>query len=147
MKRTATAVWNGTLKEGKGNLTTQSGVLSQQLYSFATRFGEDGKAGTNPEELIAAAHAGCFTMAAGAMLNEAGFTPDSLETKATLELVKENGGFVIKSIHLDLQGHVPGIEDSQFQEIAKNAEANCPVSKALSVPITLDARLVAEKTA
>ena len=147
MKRTATAVWNGTLKEGKGNLTTQSGVLDQQLYSFATRFGEDGKAGTNPEELIAAAHAGCFTMAAGAMLNEAGFTPESLETKATLELANENGGFVIKGIHLDLQGHVSGIDEGRFQEIAEKAKANCPVSKALSIPISLDARLVAEKTA
>jgi osmotically inducible protein OsmC len=142
MKRTASAVWNGTLKEGQGHLTTQSGVLSQQMYSFNTRFGEDGKAGTNPEELIAAAHAGCFTMATGAMLNGAGFTPDSLETEATLDLQFENGGYVIKGIHLELKGRVPGVDNAKFQEIAANAEANCPVSKALSVPITMNAQLL-----
>ncbi|MCU0352485.1 MAG: OsmC family protein [Cytophagales bacterium] len=142
MKRTASAVWNGTLKEGQGHLTIQSGVLSQQMYSFNTRFGEDGKAGTNPEELIAAAHAGCFTMATGAMLNGAGFTPDSLETEATLDLQFENGGYVIKGIHLELKGRVPGVDNAKFQEIAANAEANCPVSKALSVPITMNAQLL-----
>ena len=142
MKRTASAVWHGTLKEGKGSLTTQSGVLSQQMYSFNTRFGEDGKAGTNPEELIAAAHAGCFTMATGAMLNGAGFTPDSLETEAVLDLQFENGGYVIKGIHLELKGSVPGVDDAKFQEIAANAKANCPVSKALSVPVTMNAQLL-----
>ncbi len=147
MKRTATAVWNGTLKEGKGNLTTQSGVLKQQMYSFNTRFGEDGTAGTNPEELIAAAHAGCFTMATGAMLNGEGFTPDELTTEATLDLQFENGGYVIKGIHLDLTGTVPGIDDEKFQQIANNAKANCPVSKALSVPITMNAQLNAVQSA
>lgn len=147
MKRTASAVWNGTLKEGKGSLTTQSGVLSQQMYSFNTRFGEDGTKGTNPEELIAAAHAGCFTMATGAMLNGEGFTPDELATEATLDLAFENGGYVIKSIHLDLTGTVPGIDNEKFQQIANNAKANCPVSKVLNVPITLNAQLNAVQSA
>ncbi|MDJ1483695.1 OsmC family protein [Cytophagaceae bacterium YF14B1] len=145
MKRKASAVWNGSLKEGKGNLTTQSGALKQQMYSFNTRFGEDGTVGTNPEELIAAAHAGCFTMATGATLNGEGYIPEELSTEATLDLVFENGGYTIKGIHLELTGNVPGIDNAKFQEIAQNAKANCPVSKALSVPITLTASLVAEK--
>jgi len=146
MKRTASAVWTGTLKEGKGKLSTQSGVLSEQAYSFNSRFGDDNKA-TNPEELIAAAHAGCFTMATGAMLNEAGFTPDSLETHASLEMINENGGFTIKSIHLELKGEVPGIDEAKFQEIAKKAETNCPVSKVLNTTITMNAQLLTVKTA
>ncbi len=147
MKRTASAVWNGTLKEGQGSLTTQSGVLDKQMYSFNTRFGEDGTKGTNPEELIAAAHAGCFTMATGAMLNGEGFTPDELATEAILDLQFENGGYAIKGIHLNMTGTVPGITEEKFQEIANNAKANCPVSKALSVPITLTAKLGATQSA
>ncbi len=147
MKRNATAVWNGTLKEGKGSLTTQSGAMSQQSYSFNSRFGEDGQPGTNPEELIAAAHAGCFTMATSAMLTEAGFMPESLETKATLEMIMEEGKPVVKNIHLALQGNIPNITDKKFQEIALDAKKNCPISRMINVEITMEARLLAEQTA
>ena len=136
MKRNATAVWNGTIKEGAGHLSTDSKVLDQTQYSFNSRFA-DG-IGTNPEELMAAAHAGCFTMKLSLDLTEAGFTPDTLETKATISL--DNG--VISSSHLVLKASVPGITEEQFQEIAKGAKANCPVSKAYNLEITLDASLV-----
>ncbi|ALL07131.1 peroxiredoxin [Pedobacter sp. PACM 27299] len=136
MKRNATAVWNGTIKEGAGHLSTDSKVLDQTQYSFNSRFA-DG-IGTNPEELMAAAHAGCFTMKLSLDLTEAGFTPENLETKATISL--DNG--VISSSHLVLKASVPGITDEQFQEIAKGAKANCPVSKAYNLEITLDASLV-----
>ncbi|MEJ2884150.1 OsmC family protein [Pedobacter sp. GR22-6] len=136
MKRNATAVWNGTIKEGSGHLSTDSKVLDQTQYSFNSRFA-DG-IGTNPEELMAAAHAGCFTMKLSLDLTEAGFNPTSLETKATVSL--ENG--VITSSNLVLKADIPGIEDAQFQEIAAGAKANCPVSKAYSVDISLDASLV-----
>ncbi len=136
MKRNATAVWNGTIKEGSGHLSTDSKVLDQTQYSFNSRFA-DG-IGTNPEELMAAAHAGCFTMKLSLDLTEAGFNPTSLETKATVSL--ENG--VITSSNLVLKADIPGIEDEQFQEIAAGAKANCPVSKAYSVDISLDASLV-----
>lgn len=135
MTRNATAVWNGSGKEGNGNLTTQSGVLSQTQYSFNTRFAE-GK-GTNPEELIAAAHAGCFTMKLSFILNEAGFTADNLETKC--EVTVENGA-VTKS-HLIVQGSVPGIEESKWKECVKNAEENCIISKLLNTAISSDATL------
>ncbi|TDQ11458.1 OsmC family protein [Pedobacter metabolipauper] len=136
MKRNATAIWNGTIKEGSGNLTTDSKVLDHTQYSFNSRFA-DG-IGTNPEELMAAAHAGCFTMKLSLDLTEAGFTPTSLETKGTVSL--DNG--VITSSHLELKADIPGIEEDQFQEIAAGAKANCPVSKAYSVDISLTATLV-----
>ena len=136
MKRNATAVWNGTIKEGSGHLTTGSKVLDQTQYSFNSRFAEG--IGTNPEELMAAAHAGCFTMKLSADLTEAGFNPTSLETKATVSL--DNG--VITSSHLVLQASIPGIENAQFQEIAAGAKANCPVSKAYNVDIQLEATLL-----
>jgi osmotically inducible protein OsmC len=136
MKRNATAVWNGTIKEGKGHLTTDSTVLNQTQYSFNSRFA-DG-VGTNPEELMAAAHAGCFTMKLSLDLTEAGFNPTSLETKGTVSL--DNG--VITSSNLVLKADIPGITETQFQEIAAGAKENCPVSKAYNVAITLEASLV-----
>ena len=136
MKRNATAVWNGTIKEGKGNLTTDSTVLDHTQYSFNSRFA-DG-VGTNPEELMAAAHAGCFTMKLSLDLTEAGFNPESLETKATITL--DNG--VITTSNLVLKASIPGITEEQFQEIAAGSKANCPVSKAYNLDITLEATLV-----
>ena len=124
MERTATAVWNGSLKEGKGTITTQSGVLSDAPYSFVTRF-ENGK-GTNPEELIAAAHAGCFTMALSAQLGTMNFTPQSLRTSAKLTLEKLDAGWTISKIHLDVSARVPGISASAFESAAASAKANCP---------------------
>lgn len=140
MKRFATSVWNGSGQEGDGHLTTQSATLNQAPYSFNTRFG-DGK-GTNPEELIAAAHAGCFNMALSFAISGAGFTPTSLTTLATLTMEQKNGGFTITAIHLDLKAIVPGIDAEKFAEIAAGAKANCPVSKVLNAAITLDAALI-----
>src|SRR4030095_5413014 len=125
MKRHATAVWNGSGKEGLGTLSSQSGVLKETQYSYKSRF-EQGE-GTNPEELIAAAHAGCFTMKLSFVLGEAGFTPERLETTSQVNL--ENG--VITDSHLTVKGKVPGISKEKFEECVKNAEQNCPVSKAL----------------
>ena len=144
MTRKSSAEWHGTGLEGTGSLTSTSGVLNNTPYSFTSRFkSEDGTAGTNPEELIAAAHAGCFTMATSFQLSHAGFTAIDLKTDAILNMENENGGFVIKSIHLELTGTVPGITDEKFQELAHVAKANCPVSKALSaIDITLNAKLV-----
>jgi osmotically inducible protein OsmC len=139
MERTASAVWNGSLKEGKGAITTQSGVLSDVPYSFVTRF-ENGK-GTNPEELIAAAHAGCFTMALSAQLGTMNFTPQSLRTSANLTLEKLDGGWTISKIHLDVSARVPGISASAFESAAASAKANCPVSRLLKAEITMDAHL------
>lgn len=136
MKRTATAVWNGSGKEGKGHLTTQSTTLNKTQYSFKSRF-EEG-VGTNPEELIAAAHAGCFIMKLSFVLGGAGFTPDSLECTSTVTL--EDG--TITSSKLQLKAKVPGISKEKFDECAADAKANCPVSKALKMDITLDAELV-----
>ena len=143
MIRRSSAVWNGSGKEGKGTLTSTSGVLSSTPYSFAARFeSEDGKAGTNPEELIAAAHAGCFTMALSFQLSGAGFVPDELKTEAAVKVEPSEGGFSITSIALKLEAKVPGISQEQFTELANAAKAGCPVSKALiSVEITLDAKL------
>ena len=144
MLRTGQAVWRGTGKDGSGNLTTPSGVLSSQPYSFKLRFvDEDGVKGTNPEELIAAAHAGCFTMALSFQLSNAGFVPEELNTDAHLTLEKQDIGFTITGIVLKLQGTVPGISAEQFAELAAGAKAGCPVSRALAaVPITLEATLV-----
>jgi len=139
MERTASAVWNGSLKEGKGTITTQSGVLSDAPYSFVTRF-ENGK-GTNPEELIAAAHAGCFTMALSAQLGTMNFTPQSLRTSAKLTLEKLDVGWTISKIHLDVSARVPGISASAFESAAASAKANCPVSRLLKTEITMDAHL------
>ncbi|MBC8052411.1 MAG: OsmC family protein [Sphingobacteriaceae bacterium] len=144
MIRKSSAVWNGTGKEGTGTLTSTSGVLSATPYSFAARFeSEDGKAGTNPEELIAAAHAGCFTMALSFQLAGAGFTPTELKTEAAVKVEPVEGGFSITSIQLNLTGSVPGISEEQFLQLANAAKEGCPVSKALSaVAISLDAKLV-----
>jgi osmotically inducible protein OsmC len=136
MKRTATAVWNGSGKDGKGNMTTQSTTLNKTQYSYKSRF-EEG-VGTNPEELIAAAHAGCFAMKLSFVLGGAGFTPDSLEVTSTVSL--EDG--TITSSHLVLKASIPGISEEKFKECAEDAKANCPVSKVLNAAITLDASLV-----
>jgi osmotically inducible protein OsmC len=141
MKRTASAIWLGDLKRGKGSLTTQSGALKETPYSFTTRF-ENG-IGTNPEELIAAAHAGCFTMALSAFLGRAGFTPEKLSTQATLSLEQLQGNWTITSIHLDTSARIPGIGREKFEEIAADAKANCPVSRVLNATITLNAKLEA----
>jgi len=139
MKRTASAIWTGDLKQGKGSLTTQSGVLKETPYSFSTRF-EQGT-GTNPEELIAAGHAGCFTMATAAFLGRAGFTPEKLSTQAALTLEQVEGNWTITAIHLEMTAKVPKIDKQKFDEIAADAKANCPVSRLLNAKITLSAKL------
>ncbi len=139
MKRTASAVWHGDLKQGKGTLSTQSGTLKETPYSFTARF-ENG-AGTNPEELIAAAHAGCFTMATTASLGRAGFVPEKLSTEATLTMEQVDGQWTITRIDLALTARVPGIEPQKFDDIAADAKANCPVSRVLNAEVTLDAKL------
>lgn len=139
MKRTASAAWSGDLKQGKGSVTTQSGLLKDTNYSFTTRF-ENG-AGTNPEELIAAAHAACFTMATAAALGRAGFTPDKLATNASLTLEQVSGNWTITTVDLQMTAKVPGIDAKKFQEIAADAKANCPVSRVLNAKISLDAKL------
>jgi len=139
MERTASAVWNGSLKEGKGTISTQSGTLSDSPYSFITRF-ENGK-GTNPEELIAAAHAGCFTMALCAQLGTMNFTPQTLRTNVKLTLEKLEAGWTISKIHLDVSARIPGISAEAFQSAAATAKANCPVSRLLKAEITMDAHL------
>jgi len=139
MKRNAKAVWKGGLKGGKGTISTDSGVLSETQYSFNTRF-EEGK-GTNPEELIAAAHAGCFSMALSAQLEDAGLTAESIRTTASVRLDKTDAGFAITSVHLDVAARVPGADRQAFETAAQNAKAGCPVSKVLNAEITMDARL------
>jgi osmotically inducible protein OsmC len=139
MKRKASAVWNGGLRDGKGTMSTDSGVLRDTQYSFATRF-ENG-AGTNPEELIAAAHAGCFSMALSAQLAEAGMEPERIATTATVTLEKSGDGFAITAVHLDLKARVPGAQRQAFEGAANNAKAGCPVSKVLNAQITLNAEL------
>ena len=139
MKRTASAVWNGTLKEGKGVISSQSGVLSDTPYSFAMRFGEER--GTNPEELIAAAHAGCFSMALSAGLGKAGFEPVRIKTQALLDLENVEGSWKITTIRLETTARIPKITPSQFETIAQDAKVNCPVSQVLKANITLVAKL------
>jgi osmotically inducible protein OsmC len=139
MNRTASAVWHGGLKDGKGTISTESGVLSETQYSFSTRF-ENGK-GTNPEELIAAAHAGCFTMALSAELGKASITPESLTTKATLTMEKTDAGFTVTKIHLETKAKIPGANTAAFDTAAKTAKANCPISRLLKAEITLDVKL------
>ena len=135
MKRTATAVWNGSGKEGTGKLTTQSSTLQQTQYSYKSRF-EEGT-GTNPEELVAAAHAGCFSMKLSFILGAAGFEPESIETSAAINF--ENG--VLTNSHLTVKAKVPGITAEKFKECAEEAKASCPISKALSISISMDASL------
>ena len=137
MKRTAKAHWQGNLKEGKGTLTTPSGILNNTNYSFKTRF-EEGEAGTNPEELLAAAHAGCFTMAVGAMLTAKGLTSKSLDTEAIVTME----GLAVTGVHLVISGSVDGITADEFVTITKDAEKNCIISKVLSVPITSEATFI-----
>ena len=137
MIRTAEAHWQGSLKEGKWTISTQSGILNKTNYSFKTRF-EDGETGTNPEELLAAAHAGCFTMQVAALITNKGFLPNSLHTIATLTME----GLYIKSIHLSITGSIPGIKAEEFIAITKDAEKTCLISKALNVVITSDAKLI-----
>jgi osmotically inducible protein OsmC len=139
MKRTASAVWQGGLKDGKGNLTTQSGVLANTPYAFNTRFEE--QPGTNPEELIAAAHAGCFTMALSAQLGEAGMTAESIQTSAAVMLEKGAEGFSITAVHLEVVAKIPGASKEAFEAAANKAKAGCPVSKVLNATITMDAKL------
>lgn len=141
MKRSGSAMWNGDLRSGHGTMSTDSGVLSSTQYSFSTRF-ENG-AGTNPEELIAAAHAGCFSMALSAQLGEAGLVAQSIHTKATVTLEKSGGGFAITAVHLDLTARIPGASQQAFEAAADAAKAGCPVSKLLNAKITLDKKLEA----
>ncbi|HEY4241817.1 MAG TPA: OsmC family protein [Kofleriaceae bacterium] len=144
LKRTSTAVWHGNGLKGTGSITTLSGALKEQPYGFNTRFAsEDGKAGTNPEELIAAAHSACFTMALAFQLSGAGHEPTELRTVATVDMDKEGAGWAIKAIHLVVAGTVPGVDAATFAELAKTAKENCPISKALAAvgTITLEATL------
>lgn len=140
MKRKASAVWNGGLKAGKGAISTDSGALANTQYSFGTRF-ENG-IGTNPEELIAAAHAGCFSMALSAQLEGAGLTADSINTTATVVMEKTDAGFTITNVHLDVKAKVPGATQQQFDTAAGSAKAGCPISRVLRAEITMDAQLV-----
>jgi len=139
MKRTASAVWNGTLKEGKGLISSQSGLLTDTPYSFAMRFGDER--GTNPEELIAAAHAGCFSMALAAGLGKAGFEPNRIKTEALLDLENVEGSWRVTTIRLETVARIPRITPSEFDSIAKDAKTNCPVSQLLRANIELVAKL------
>ena len=141
MKRKASAVWEGGLKDGRGTISTDSGVLHGTQYSFSTRF-EEGK-GTNPEELIAAAHAGCFSMALSGQLGTAGMTAESINTTAAVTLEKTEAGFTITSVHLDVTARIPGADRQAFETAANNAKAGCPVSRLLNAKITMEARLEA----
>lgn len=139
MKRKASAEWQKGLKDGKGTISTESGVLQNTQYSFGTRF-EDGK-GTNPEELIAAAHAGCFSMAFSAQLGEAGLTADKIQTTATVKLEKLDTGFTVTEVHLEVSAVIPGATEEQFRKAAENAKTGCPISKLFNAKITMDAKL------
>lgn len=139
MKRKASAQWQGGLKDGKGTISTESGVLKNSQYSFSTRF-ENG-IGTNPEELIAAAHAGCFSMALSVQLGEAGMTAKSIDTIATVTMEKTDAGFTVTQVHLDLTAKIPGANKAAFEKAAADAKAGCPISRLLKAEITLDAKL------
>lgn len=141
MQRKGSAVWRGGLKDGTGTVSTASGALSGLQYSFGTRF-EDG-VGTNPEELIAAAHAGCFSMALSAQLGNAGLTPEQIETTAAVTLEKTEAGFTITAVHLEVRARIPGADPQAFQKAANSAKAGCPVSRVLNAAITMDATLSA----
>jgi len=140
MIRKASAVWNGSLKEGKGTISTDSKVLSNAQYSFSTRF-ENG-IGTNPEELIAAAHAGCFSMALSAQLGGAGITPEAIETTASVSLEKTDAGFTVTKSHLDVVATIPGADPAAFEKAAQDAKAGCPISRLLKAEVTMTAKLV-----
>lgn len=139
MKKTASARWEGDLKKGHGTISTQSGALKDSPYGFNTRF--EDTPGTNPEELIGAAHSGCFSMAFSMLLGEENFTPDSIDTKATVTLEKQSDGFAVTAVHLEMCARIPGIDQAKFDEIAGNAKKGCPISKLLNADITLDATL------
>ena len=139
MQRKGSAVWNGGLKDGKGTVSTASGTLNNAPYSFVTRF--ENEKGTNPEELIGAAHAGCFSMALSAQLNNAGLKPERIATESTVTLEKLESGFAITTIHLQVSARVPGATQEQFNTAASNAKAGCPVSKLFNAKITMDAKL------
>jgi osmotically inducible protein OsmC len=139
MKRKASAVWQGGLKDGKGSISTDSGVLSNTQYSFSTRF-EDG-IGTNPEELIGAAHAGCFSMALSGQLGNAGMTAESITTTATVTMEKTDAGFTVTEVHLDVTARIPGASEEAFTTAANNAKTGCPISRLLNAKITMEARL------
>lgn len=139
IKRSGSAEWNGSLKDGKGTVSTQSGVLQGAAYGFKTRF--EGEAGTNPEELIGAAHAGCFSMALSAKLGEAKLTAERIATTATVSLEKTEASFTITAVHLDVTARIPGATEAQFQTVAQDAKAGCPVSKLLNAMITMTAKL------
>ncbi len=140
MKTNGSAVWSGGIKDGKGAISTHSGALNSYPYGFASRF--EGKPGTNPEELIGAAHAGCFTMALSLILGEANLTAEHMETKADVSLEKVGDGFEITAVHLTLSAKIPGADQAKFEELAGKAKAGCPVSKLLKTNITLDAKLI-----
>jgi lipoyl-dependent peroxiredoxin len=140
INRVGSAAWSGGLKDGRGSISTQSGALSEYPYGFASRF--EGVAGTNPEELIGAAHAGCFTMALSLALGEAGLTAERMDTSAKVTLEQVEGGFAITAVALTLTAKIPGTDDATFQSIAAKAKANCPVSKLLKAEISLEASLV-----
>lgn len=139
IRKNASASWRGGLKDGKGTISTESGALESRPYGFNTRF--EGVKGTNPEELLGAAHAGCFTMALSLMLQEAGHTAEQLDTRADVTLEQVEGGFAITAIHLTLKARIPGIDEAAFRQVAEKAKTGCPVSKVLRAPITLDASL------
>jgi osmotically inducible protein OsmC len=139
MKRTASAVWAGGLKDGQGKISTESGVLADAQYSFGTRF-EEGK-GTNPEELIAAAHAGCFSMALSAEIGKAGKTPERIETEAAVTLLKTDAGFTVTAVHLKVKAKVPGWDPQSFKTTAQAAKEGCPISRLLKAEITMETRL------
>jgi osmotically inducible protein OsmC len=139
MKKKAWAVWKGSIKEGGGTISTETGVLKEAPYGFKSRF-ENGP-GTNPEELVGAAHAGCFSMALSLALGQAGFTPDKIETHAEITLDKVGDGFAVTASHLTLSARIPGIDKTRFEEIAASAKAGCPISKLMNAKITLDATL------
>ena len=139
MKRKASAVWKGGLKDGNGSISTDSGVLSNTQYSFSTRF-EDG-IGTNPEELIGAAHAGCFSMALSGQLGNAGMTAESINTTATVTMEKTDAGFTVTEVHLDVTAKIPGASEEAFNTAANNAKTGCPISRLLNAKITMDAKL------
>jgi lipoyl-dependent peroxiredoxin len=145
MQRKGSAVWKGGLKDGKGVVSTDSGVLANTPYSFSTRF--ENEKGTNPEELIAAAHAGCFSMALSAQLGEAGLRPESIATEAAVTLEKGASGFAITAVHLQTTARIPGATPEAFKKAADNAKAGCPVSKLLNARITLDAKLEESRAA
>jgi osmotically inducible protein OsmC len=139
-KRKGSAVWNGRLENGSGTLSTASGVLTSTPYSFRMRFEEEP--GTNPEELIGTAHAGCFSMALSMILGLEGMAPEKIETEATITLEKQGDGFAVTASHLDVKATIPGAEESDFQRLAEKAKASCPISKLMNANITIDAHLV-----